>query len=531
MARHGADFVIACCISVALGGCAQYWNSPLSLARHHADSSRLAGSLLADVDVAAVREHLRDADASCHALIATVLEKSRLADLDGVDRLGIHALISVNPDALIEADRLDASRRAGGTLGSAHCLPVVVKDNIDTVAMPTTGGSPLFAGWHPPKDAAVVARLRRAGAIIVGKANLDDFAAAVYGISSIVGATRNPYAPALTVGGSSGGSAAAVAAGYVPLAIGTDAGGSLRIPASFTGTVTIRPTVGLVSAGGIMPRGSSQDTAGPIARTVRDAAFGLDLIADEPLTPGTGDAPRATYASHALGASLRGARIGIVYEGLALFGGTDRGVRGLLDRAVADMTAAGAEMVPIEPPDPALLAESSVISEESRRDMDAYLAAEGDTAPVHDFAALVRSRAFTSHAGASFERELTVDPASLDANPRYRRALAARRTLATWTTRLMSRERLDAIAYASTTRPPRPIGVEQDGVFTRWSENTGFPAIAVPMGLAPSDDDPGGPRLPANIEWLGRPHDEGRLIGIAAAYEQATHRREAPPAR
>ncbi|MDB5817812.1 MAG: hypothetical protein JWQ11_1452 [Rhizobacter sp.] len=470
-------------------------------------------------------EQVREGTLSCHAVIVAVIERMRGVEYETTENSGINALVSINSHALDEADALDARRRAQVALQPAHCLPVVVKDNIDTVDMPTTGGSPLFAGWRPSKDAALVARLRQAGAIIVAKANLDDFAASVYGISSIGGAVHNPYAPALTVGGSSGGSAAAVAAGYVPLAIGTDAGGSLRIPASFTGTVTIRPTVGLVSAAGIMPRGASQDTAGPIARSVRDAAIGLDLIAERRESLG------ATYASHALGASLRGARIGIVYEGLALFGGMDRGVRGLLDRAVTDMAAAGAEMVPVEPPPREALAGSSVITDESRRDMDSYLATEGELAPVHSFAELVRSGAFTPYARASFERELAVDPATLGSNTDHQRALAARRQLADWTLALMARDRLDAIAYASTTRPPRRIGTEQDGVFTRWSENTGFPAIAVPMGLAPSDDDPTGPRLPANIEWLGRPGSEGRLIEVAAAYEQATHRREPPPIR
>lgn len=478
------------------------------------------------LDVAGLQAGFAARRLRCEAIVAAVLARIGRFEAAGP---AINALITVNPHALANARLLDRS-----PLQRAHCLPVVIKDNIDTADLPTTGGSKLFASWVPARDAALVERLRRAGAIVIGKSNLDDFAAAIYGISSLDGATRNPYAPTLTVGGSSGGSAAAVAAGYVPLAIGTDAGGSLRIPAALTGTVTIRPSLGLVSRRGIMPRGLSQDTAGPIARSVADAAAGLDLIAGrDPQDAATRGAdaqrPAGGYAAQARPGRLPGARIGVVREGLSLFGGTDPAIAALLQQAVADLQRAGASAVELAAPPTAMLGAAALIDFESRHDVDAYLRAAGPGVPAASFEALLRRAALTPYARASFERERAADRLRPANRERYRQALAARERLRVHTLELFARERLDAIVYASTTRFAQTIGAEQAGVFTRWSENTGFPAIGVPMGLAWSRLEPAGHRLPANIEFLGRPFDEARLIGLAASYEAASRRREPPP--
>lgn len=448
-----------------------------------------------------------------HRLSCTDIIRSALERIAAFDRTGptLHAMITVNPDAMAEARDKDAHR--GAALPPAHCVPVVLKDNIDTAELPTTGGSPLFVDWVPREDATVTARLRQAGAIILGKGNLDDFAAAVYGVSSLEGAMRNPYATERTVGGSSGGPATAVSAGYVPLAFGTDTGGSLRIPAAFTSVVTVRPTVGLVSRAGTMPRALTQDTPGPLGRTVADVATGLQLVA--------GVLPERGYAWHARHGSLHGKRIGIVRSGLSLFGEDDPGVLALLDRAAADLRRLGAAVVFLPAPDRDLLGGSSVITFEANRDMTGYLRAAGPDVPVRSFAELHASGAYTPYAKEAFDREIEVGPDGLESNVDYQQALRNRDSLREQTLDVMAHERLDAIGYASAMRPPEPIGVEQGGVFTRWSENTGFPAIGVPMGYTRS--------LPASLELLGRPFAEPLLFELAGAYERHTRHRVDPP--
>jgi Asp-tRNA(Asn)/Glu-tRNA(Gln) amidotransferase A subunit family amidase len=427
-----------------------------------------------------------------------------------------------------EAAKLGAEYRENRRLRPAQCVPVVLKDNIQTANLTTTNGSRAFANWIPAKDATVVQKLRDAGAIILAKSNLDDFAAAVYGVCSIAGPMHNPYALDRTVGGSSGGSAAAVSVGYAPLALGTDTGGSLRIPAAFNSVVTIRPTMGLVSRSGIFPRSLTQDTAGPIARTVADAAVGLDLMAGydatDPMTArGVGMIPKGGYAAYARGGKLNGVRIGVVRTGLALFGKDDPGVSALLDRAVADLRKQGATVVEVPAPARNILGAPSVITYESKRDVNAYLSAAGPNVPVTSFDQLYASGQFTPYAKQAFDREALIDPSTLGTNIDYQRALASRTALQDETYRLMAQYGVDTMMYASATKPPAAIGVEQGGVFTRWSENTGFPAISVPMGLT------GSPALPAGVEFLGRPFAEKQLLQVASSYEQATQRREAPP--
>ncbi|ARJ06168.1 amidase [Cnuibacter physcomitrellae] len=479
--------------------------------------------------VQAILSGLRDGSFSCTDLVGAYLDRIAAYDREGPS---LNAVISLAPDALSRAAEIDAALATGADVGAAPCIPVVVKDVIDTTSTVTTYGSPLFAEWTPPADAAVVSDLEEAGAIVLAKTNLDDFAAAVYGISSITGAMRNPYDTARTVGGSSGGSAAAVAAGYAPLAIGTDTGGSLRIPAALTGVVTIRPTLGLVSRTGIFPRALTQDTAGPLAATVEDAAFGLDLIAgydpSDPVTArGVGEVPAEGYASYAVGGDLQGVSIGLVTGGLAIWGDDPDGpVVALLEQAAAELEALGATVVPLSAPPSDLLGSTSVITPESAHDVNEFLAAQGPGVPVSTFQQLYDSGAYTSYAKESFDREVQVDPDTLDENISYQHALATRVDLQDWTLDQMAQNDLSAIVYPTSAQLADLIGAEQAGLFSRWSENTGFPAISVPMGYAESDT---GTMLPANIEFLGRAFSEPELISLADAYEDASAARVAPP--
>ena len=498
--------------------------SPADAAKPQAPTAASVGANTVET----IRHGLATGAFTCTELITAYLQRINAYDKQGPD---LNAVITLNPRALEQARTIDEQRARHAAPAPASCIPVVVKDVINTDDLPTTEGSALFDHWTPAENAGVVDDLENAGAIVLAKTNLDDFAAAVYGISSLAGPMHNPYDLQRTVGGSSGGSALAVAAGYAPLAIGTDTGGSLRIPAALTGVVTIRPTLGLVSRSGIFPRALTQDTAGPIAANVEDAAFGLDLIAgydsSDPVTAAAnGKIPAKGYASSARGGRLDGMRIGLVTHGLSIWGDQPGGpVVQLLEKAAGRLEALGATVVPLDPPPSSLLGASSVITYESAHDVNSFLAAQRNP-PVSSFQQLYDSGSYTPYAKESYDREIQVDPDTLAQNTGYQAALAARAQFQQWTLDLMAGNRLDAIAYPSAAQTADLIGKEQAGLFTRWSENTGFPAIGVPMGYAQSST---GTDLPASVEFLGRPFDEPTIIRVGSAYENASHLRVAPP--
>jgi Asp-tRNA(Asn)/Glu-tRNA(Gln) amidotransferase A subunit family amidase len=475
---------------------------------------------------------------SCTALIKGELERIAAYDQSGP---ALNAIVTVNPHAMADAAALDARRAHGGQLGSAACVPVVVKDNIETEEVRTTFGSPLFSDYLPAHDAPIVAQMRRQGAIVLAKGNLDDFAASVFGYSTIAGFIKNPYDTTRTVGGSSGGPAASVAAGYAPLAIGTDTGGSLRIPAAFDSDVAIRPTMGLVDQTGMSPRALTQDTAGPIARTVADAAAGLELIADR--ATNHGHIPPQGYAAFASARSLKGVKIGVIKEGIPLWGGIEPGVASLEESAIAELESLGAEVVDV--PQAKVneldegfacndcLLDSGVITYESRRDLTHFLETLEPAAPVTSFDQLYdegkNEGRYSIYAKEAFDREATIDLTEPEDKAEYETLLNRQDELREFTLALMADEGYAAVMYPSATWFPDKIEVEQSGVFTRWSEQTGFPAIGVPMGYGIPVEDPGEKPVPASFELLGRPYDEPDLIKIAAAYEHGADLHQAPP--
>ncbi|WP_158453675.1 amidase [Paenibacillus beijingensis] len=495
---------------------------------HYARLASISADTVEGLSIEQIESGLRSGAFTCQQLISAYTARIEAYDQQGPM---LNAIINMNENAKAEAAELDKKQRSGAALGAAHCVPVVVKDVINTDDMPTTNGSELFKNWIPDSNATVINRLEEQGAIVLAKTNLDDFAAAVYGISSLKSAMKNPYDLTRTVGGSSGGSAAAIAAQYAPLAIGTDTGGSLRIPAALTGVVTIRPTMGLVSAHGIFPRALTQDTAGPLAATVKDAATGLDFIAGyDPADPVTarsvGKIPAEGYASFAKGGRLDGVKIGLVTGGLAIWGDQPKGpVVALLRKAAEDIEALGGEVVEIAGPPKSLLGGSSVITFESARDVNKFLAEQGGNVPVTTFRGLYDSGKYSPYAKESYDREIKIDPDALNNNVDYQRSLAMRTALQDWTLDTMAKNGFAAIAYPSSAQLADLIGKEQAGLFSRWSENTGFPAISVPMGYAKSKT---GTYMPANIEFLGRAFDEPAIIHIASAYENSTKKRVEP---
>lgn len=463
-----------------------------------------------------------------------------MARIEALDRRGpeLRSIIEVNPDALEIADRLDAERRDSGPRSPLHGIPVAIKDNIDTNdRMTTTAGSLALEGSIPPRDAFIVERLREAGAIVLAKANMSEWAyfrgyQATSGWSARGGQCRNPYALDRNPCGSSSGSGVAVSANLVPLTIGTETGGSIMCPSSINGVVGIKPTVGLWSRSGIIPISHSQDTAGPMARTVRDAAILLGPLTgtdsrDQATGPSAGNA-HADYEQFLDADGLRGARIGVARS----FGGFEPRVLALFDEAVGAMRAAGAVVI-----DPANLDASAwndplslvLLEYEFKADLNAYLATLGPDAPVKSLAEIIEF----NERNADREMPHFGQQRMLDAQARGpltdEAYLDARRTVQSnnrenGIDRLMDEHRLDAIVAPTMGLAWLTDHVKGDRLETGSSAGpaaiAGYPDISVPMGFVAG--------LPVGVSFFGRAWSEPTLLRIAYGYEQATGHRRAP---
>lgn len=455
----------------------------------------------------------------------------------------LNAILTVNENAVERARELDARFEADGPVGPLHGVPTVIKDNHDTADLPTTAGSRRFAEFVPDRDAFVVRRLREAGAVILAKANLQELSFGVDSVSSLGGETRNPYALDRRPSGSSGGTAAAVASNLAAVGTGTDTCSSVRSPPAFTNLVGVRPSRGLVSRTGIVPLSATQDTPGPITRTVADAARTLEAMvghdADDPVTAlGDGNVPEAGYTAHLDPDGLDGTRIGVARE---LFEVSDAGnpaadtagaVVSAVESAMAELAASGATLVdPVDVVDAELLDSARVVSKEFKRDFDAYLAGREDT-PVDSLRELVESGTM---APSVEERVLEggildVDVDGLEDDLDYQRALARREVIRTETVDRLVADDLDALLYPPSTALPVEIPEHQPFSEMRCelAAHTGLPSIVLRAGFASVGDD--GEELPVGFELLGRPFDEPRLFELAYSYEQAAdHRR--PPER
>lgn len=467
---------------------------------------------------------------SARVLVARSLERA-----ESLAQLG--AIIAINPAAMEAAEALDAERAAGHLRGPLHGVPVLLKDNIDTADMPTTAGSLALAGAPLPRDAALSRRLRDAGLVILGKANLSEWAnfrstRSVSGWSSAGGQCRNPYALDRSPCGSSSGSAVAVSAGIAPLAVGTETNGSIICPSSTNGVVGIKPTLGMISRSGIAPIAHSQDTAGPIARTVAGAAALLSAMAGpDPADPATAGAPeRPDYGEALATERLDGLRIGL---GRGFMGFDDR-VDALVERAAADLRALGAEVVELDFPPEGLVeamdtASFEVLLTEFKADLDTYLSGRGG--PVSSLAELVAwNREHAQEVMPWFGQELlerAIERGPLS-DPAYLEALETMRRLSRdegIDAALRGRE-LDAI-LAPSNAPAWVIdpinGDHYRGGSSSPAAIAGYPNLTVPAGQIAG--------LPIGISLSGTAWTEERLIGIAAAYERATHHRRAPALR
>ena len=480
-----------------------------------------------EATIAGIHDALRSGRTTCRDIVGQYL-----ARIDRYDRQGaaINALVVVNPDALRIAGELDARRERGHATGAMHCIPVIVKDNMETTDLPTTAGSKSLAGFIAGRDAFIVRRMRDADAIVLAKSNMAEFAFSPYEtVNSILdGPTRNPYALDRVPAGSSGGTAAAVASNLGAVGLGTDTGNSIRGPSAHNALVGIRPTMGLVSRAGIVPLNLGADVAGPMTRTVADAAAVLQVIAGpDPADPTTmAAASRAIpdFAASLQAGRLRGARIGILREAYER-STTDPEVVALFERALEDMRRQGATIVDSIAIDTSWRAASRGAScNRMKHDLEAWLASHQGRTPVRTLDEIVASERFHP----SIAQRLRGAQASTD-HPETTPGCVARRTansmLASAVTDAMDRHRVDALAYPTWSNPPRPIGdlrTPHGDNNQLFAPSTGFPAITVPMGYLRENT------LPAGVQLLGRAWSEPTLIGLAYAYEQATKHRRPP---
>ena len=490
-------------------------------------------------------------------LTSVELVQAYLDRIAAYDRSGpaITSIISIHPEALSQAAALDDERRQNGSRGPLHGIPVLLKDNINTVDLPTTNGSAVLRGIVPPDDAVLTRELRQAGAIILGKASMGEFAAGSY--NSVVGQTINPYNATRDTGGSSSGSAAAIAANFAVLAVGTDTSTSVRGPAAYNGIVGLRPTTGLVSRSGIAPKNLEFDSAGPMARRVTDVAHMLGVMAvadpDDPMSPPTWSEVSTRYevvdghidyTTFLDAAALTGTRVGVVTD---LFGG-DPEIDAMATEALEQLRALGATLVDVRL-DEAFKARylgdgqleiRRLGDYRFREDWEAYLATLPDAPQtvaefVETYRTVVNESALPARENTM--NLLTTSLTTSTSDPAYRRLVDETLPQAT-IDKLALFERADVdvlvfpylTSFASVISNPvyeleDPSYVASDvpvpATLAGYS-SVGFPCIVVPMGI-------GTQGLPMALAFFGKPYDEGLLLGYAYAYEHASGKRVPPP--
>src|SRR6266446_820761 len=471
-------------------------------------------------------------------LTARPLLQGYLDRIAAYDKQGpnINSIITLNDHALEDADRLDAAYRASGLIGPLHGIPILVKDEIDTAGMPTTLGTQVFKDYRPPQDAFAIDKLRKAGAIILGKTTLSEYAAGdTYG--SMFGITRNPYDLERTVGGSSGGSGAALAANFSTVAIGEETLASIRRPGGWNGVVSLRPTPGLVSRSGMWD-GYPSSTAqmGPMARNVKDLALLLDgMMGYDPEDPVTAlgiGAVDGSYTRFLDRDGLKGARVGILRESIGVQSEPEsadfKKVDAVFEQNVSELRAAGAEVVdPIVIPNlKALLARRANDPNSFEAGLKLYLARNPDS-PIKSRQDIANSPELAKSFPPTKADRWKNPPPPLDA-ARYLDYLQAREELMFIVLKVMADNKLDAIVHKTVEHQPTLI---KDGINPPYSSNKGVPTWNTFLVYAASMTVPSGfttDNLPVGITFFGRPYSEPILLKLAYGYEQATHHR-APP--
>lgn len=495
-------------------------------------------------------------DAYGKGLTAEKVTAAYLARVAAYDKQGpaINAVITLNPKALAEAKALDAERKAGKVRGPLHGVPVVLKDNVDTFDLPTTGGSQLLEGSLPPDDAFIAKKLRDAGAIIIAKVNLSEWAGSggsasgappeivkagfiPNGFSSAGGQTKNPHDLTRGPSGSSGGTGAAIAAGFAVMGIGTDTGGSIRGPSSHNGIAGLKPTRGLLSRDGIIPLGLSFDTGGPMARSIYDVAASLGTMtgvdaADAATKPSAGNF-KTDYLPYLKTGALKGARIGIARDYMGQDPETDR----VVEEAIKTLRKLGATVVdPVSYPEYLRKGRQDlyniIVKAEFKADLTTYLKTtkpgypksfddvvrlSNDPATHYRSAGKAAGLKWVSSPGVTLD---VTDPVYLATRDQVLPAVRATFDA------LFEKDHLDAIVYPTMPRPALPIE-PKDGVLTfpdsptSFANFTGYPDVIVPAGMTKDG-------LPVTISFFGKAWTEPKLLSFAYDFEQATHARVLP---
>ena len=477
---------------------------------------------LLEADIDTLQQMMNKGSLTSTRLVQFYLHRIEQYNHQGV---GLNAVQYLNPDVMTQARNSDAERAASGPRSALHGIPVLVKDNYETAGMPTSAGSILFAGFSPDRDAEQVSRLKAAGAIILGKTTMHEFAYGITNQGSRYGSARNPYVPTRNPGGSSGGTGAAVAANFAVVGMGSDTCGSIRIPAAQNNLVGLRGTLGLSSRTGIIPLSSTQDIGGPLARSVKDLAQVLDAtVGFDPADPQTAESVGKlpdSYFTHL--APMNEARVGVLVDWMR---------QDAADEPVAAVVQAGlAEMVKrtgwqVQDLDTANLVEVMqqplnghfVLIHDFKHDINAYLQANPELGYADIEALLADGRAHPSVI-ESLQASANMGESNWGTYwyERGRRDVIRRQLLA-----MMARYDVDALVYPTIRRIAAPLSEEQIGTNCRLSANSGLPAISVPVGFVEG--------VPVGLEILAESWSEQKLLNLALSVEQTLMMRQLPPA-
>jgi amidase len=482
-----------------------------------------------EATISRVHDAMRAGQLTCRGLVDQYLKRIEAYDKNGP---AINAIVLINPSVRELADELDRRFAQSGLTGPLHCVPLIVKDNFQTKGLRTTNGAIALASFIPDKDAFEVKRAKEAGALVLAKSNMAEWAFSPYEtVSSILpGYTKNPYALDRVTAGSSGGTAAAIAASFGLVGLGSDTGNSIRGPSSHQSLAGIRSTMGLTSRAGVLPLSLLADIAGPIARTVEDATKVFQVIAgedpDDPATAAAKSHPPQSYIAALNRDGLHGAVIGVLRQAYERES-TDPEVARVFLSAVEELRRAGATIV-----DPATVEGLDAIKRPRdlgpcmgfKYDINHYLAAQGNLVAVKNLTEIIKSGGFHPSVQRRLE-QAEKGPENGPETPACQAETAYREQVRVAVVRTMDKLKLDAFVYPTWSNPPRLIGdlnspAGDNSQF--FSPTTGFPAINVPMGFTR------GGTLPAGMTIYGRAWSEASLLKFAYAYEQGTQHRHPP---
>ncbi len=468
-----------------------------------------------EASIRQIEDALQRGEISSVQLVQQYLDRIQAYDKQGPR---LNSIIRVNPQALELAQALDAERESTGSRGPLHGVPIVVKDNYNTDDMPTTGGSVALADSIPSENAAQVDKLIQAGAIILAKTNLHEYAYGITSIGSLIGQTRNPYDPRRVPGGSSGGTGAAVAASFAAAGFGSDTCGSIRIPSAFNNLIGLRPSKGLSSIYGVLPLSHTQDVAGPLARSAEDLAIILDIVSGydsrDEATAIMQNKAALNFVDNLHSVNLNELRIGKLQD---YFEDSDGAIVNALEDVLEWYEQHGAEIVAIDIPDMSdLIRRSGLIGHEFKPDIDQYLATFYDDEDLN-LNSIVSQGLYHEAIDGVMSRS---NASELDAMA-YQAAIGARAELRTAIEAVLKDHDLDAIAYPTIRRTQVFTGEPQPGSNCSLSANSGLPALSMPAGFTANG-------LPVGLELLGDYLKDGELLAIAQIYETAMVTRQAP---